>query len=157
MLHINVIAVGRLKERFWTDACTEYLKRLKPYADVRMTEIADLDPAKCGGEAKAVEQESAGILAALPKNSYVILCDIGGKTVSSEEIAHSIEALSLDGINDVAIIIGGSCGVDESVRQRADQKWSFGRITLPHNLARVVLLEQVYRAYKIIRHEPYHK
>lgn len=157
MLHITVIAAGRLKERFWTDACDEYLKRLKPYADVRMMEVPDLDPAKCGGEAKAVQQESESILAAIPKSTHVILCDIDGKAISSEDIAESLEKLPLEGVNDVAFVIGGSCGVSEAVRQRADRRWSFGRITLPHNLARVVLLEQIYRACKIIRHEPYHK
>lgn len=157
MLHMSVIAVGKLKERFWAEACEEYLKRLRAYADVRVIEVPDLDPAKSGGEMRAVDLEGDSVLDAIPKGSCVILCDIGGKTVSSEDIAASLESISLEGTNDVSFVIGGSRGVSKPVRERADRRWSFGRITLPHNLARVVLLEQVYRAFKIIRNEPYHK
>lgn len=157
MLHINVIAVGKLKEAFWTQACAEYLKRLSPFAAVSVIEIPDVDPARVGGEAKAVEAESEGVLKALKPTTFVILLDIGGKLVSSETIAQKLDDLALEGKTDIAFIIGGSCGVDARVRARADAAWSFGRITLPHNLARVVLLEQVYRAFKINRGEPYHK
>ncbi len=157
MLHINVIAVGKLKEAFWTQACAEYLKRLSPFAAVSVIEIPDVDPARVGGEAKAVAAESDAVLKALKPTTFVILLDIGGKLVSSETIAQKLDDLALEGKTDIAFIIGGSCGVDARVRARADAAWSFGRITLPHNLARVVLLEQVYRAFKINRGEPYHK
>lgn len=157
MQHIQVIAVGKLKERFWADACAEYLKRLGPFAQVNVTEVADVDPAKAGSEGKAIEAESDGILRTLKDSAYAILLDIGAKLMTSEAMAENLEALALDGTSDIAFIIGGSCGVDERVRQRANARWSLGRITLPHNLARVVLLEQIYRAFKIQRHEPYHK
>ena len=156
-MKITVIAVGKLKERFWADACSEYLKRLKAYAKVEIKEIADIDPAKAGGVPAARTKEGAAILAALPDSSHVILLAIDGKERSSEELSHRIDALALAGKSDVTFIIGGSDGVSEPVRMRSDEALSFGRITLPHNLARVVLVEQIYRAFKISRGEPYHK
>lgn len=157
MLRIDVIAVGKLKERFWREACDEYLKRLKPYATVRVVEIADVDPAGAGGVKDALRREGAAICNAIPENCTVVLLDIQGKTVSSEEIASKIEQWSVDGVSNIAFVIGGSHGVGEEVLARADARWSLGRITMPHNLARVVLIEQIYRAFKIIKREPYHK
>lgn len=157
MLRIDIVAVGRLKERFWREACEEYLKRLKPYAQVRVVEIVDVDPSGAGGVKDALKREGDAILKAIPEKSTVILLDIQGRAVSSEEMAQSIERWSVEGVSDIVFVIGGSHGVSEEVRKRADARWSFGRITMPHNLARVVLVEQVYRAFKIIRHEPYHK
>lgn len=156
-MKITVVAVGKLKERFWADACAEYAKRLSAYATVKMAEIADRDPAKSGGEETGRALEGKGILAAIPERSHVVLLDIGGKERSSEEIASHLDDLMLRGESSITFVIGGSCGVSPEVRSRADERLSFGRITLPHNLARVVLLEQVYRAFKIMRGEPYHK
>lgn len=156
-MKITVVAVGKLKERFWADACAEYTKRLSAFANVKMVEIPDRDPAKFGGEDAGRALEGKGILAAIPERSHVILLDIGGKERSSEEIAGQLDNLMTRGVSNITFVIGGSCGVSEDVRARADERLSFGRITLPHNLARVVLLEQVYRAFKIMRGEPYHK
>ena len=150
-------AVGKLKERFWADACAEYVKRLSAYASIKMVEIPDRDPAKTGGEEAGRALEGKAILAAIPERSHVVLLDIGGKERSSEEIASHLNDLMLRGESSITFVIGGSCGVSSEVRARADERLSFGRITLPHNLARVVLLEQVYRAFKIMRGEPYHK
>lgn len=157
MMHITIVAVGRLKERFWTDACAEYLKRLGAYADVKVHELADVDPAKSGGQVKAIATESQAIVKAIPADAAVVLMDIKGKSISSEEIAAEMERFALEGTNSVCLVIGGSCGVNDDVRARAQRRWSLGRITLPHNLARVVVLEQLYRAFKITRGEPYHK
>lgn len=154
---ITVVAVGKLKERFWADACAEYVKRLSAYASIKMVEIPDRDPAKTGGEEAGCALEGKAILAAIPERSHVVLLDIGGKERSSEEIASHLNDLMLRGESSITFVIGGSCGVSSEVRARADERLSFGRITLPHNLARVVLLEQVYRAFKIMRGEPYHK
>lgn len=154
---ITVVAVGKLKERFWADACAEYVKRLSAYASIKMVEIPDRDPAKTGGEEAGCSLEGKAILAAIPERSHVVLLDIGGKERSSEEIASHLNDLMLRGESSITFVIGGSCGVSSEVRARADERLSFGRITLPHNLARVVLLEQVYRAFKIMRGEPYHK
>ena len=156
-MKFTIIAVGRLKERFWTDACAEYLKRLQPYAKTAVLEVADVDPAKAGGEAAAVEREGAAILKAVPDKAHVIVLAIDGKQRTSEGISERIDRLGLDGKSELVFVIGGSCGVSDAVRSRADELLSFGPITLPHNLARVVLLEQLYRACKISRHEPYHK
>lgn len=150
MQRTTVIAVGKLKERFWKDACAEYLKRLGGYTDIAVREIPDSTP----------KREEAGILAALdklPKDAWVILLDIGGTETSSTQLSRKLDDLALHGTSQVAFVIGGSDGVTPTVKARADERMSFGPITLPHNLARVVLLEQIYRAHKISRGEPYHK
>lgn len=153
----TVVAVGKLKERFWADACAEYLKRLQPYAKTAVVEVPDIDPAKAGGEQAAVVREGAAIVKAIPERAHVVLLAIDGKQRTSEELSRRLDDLGLSGVGEVVFIIGGSCGVSDDVRTRADETLSFGKITLPHNLARVVLLEQLYRACKISRNEPYHK
>jgi 23S rRNA (pseudouridine1915-N3)-methyltransferase len=157
MIRITVVAVGKLKEKFWTAACSEYLKRLQAYAKVSVIEIADIDPARAGGVEEARRKEGEGILAALPPQAHLTLMDIKGKQRSSEDFAEHLDDLALHGKSNLAFVIGGSNGVSAEVRARADETFSFGPITLPHNLARVVLLEQLYRAQKISRGEPYHK
>lgn len=156
-MRITVVAVGKLKERFWADACAEYLKRLKAYARVTVTEVADVDPGRAGGVAAACAKEGEAILAALPEAAHVVLMAIEGKQRSSEGLSRRLDELALSGRSDIAFVIGGSDGVSSAVYDRADETLSFGPVTLPHNLARVVLLEQVYRAFKISRGEPYHK
>lgn len=156
-MKIQVIAVGKLKEKFWVQACDEYLKRLQAYAKVSVVEIPDRDPAKSGGEAAAVEAEGRAICEKISAQTHVVLLAIDGKELSSEKISARMDALALGGESDITFVIGGSCGTSDEVCTRADEKWSFGPITLPHNLARVVLLEQVYRGFKISRGEPYHK
>ena len=159
-MNITVIAVGKLKESFWSAACAEYGKRLSAYAKVQIREVADVDPAKAGGEAAARAKEADGILAALrvlPERTHVVLLAIEGRQRSSEGFAARLEELAVGGVSDIAFVIGGSSGVDASVHARANETLSFGPVTLPHNLARVVLLEQVYRGFKINRGEPYHK
>lgn len=156
-MKVSIVAVGKLKEKFWADACAEYLKRLSGYAKVSVKEIADVDPARAGGIEAARAKEGAAILSALPASSHVILMAIEGKQRSSEQFSRHIDQLCLSGKSDIAFVIGGSDGVDEAVYARANETFSFGPITLPHNLARVVLLEQLYRAVKISRGEPYHK
>ena len=156
-MRITVVAVGKLKERFWADACAEYLKRLKAYARVTVTEVADVDPGRAGGVAAARAKEAEAILAALPEAAHVVLMAIEGKQRSSEGLSRRLDELALSGRSDIAFVIGGSDGVSSAVYDRADETLSFGPVTLPHNLARVVLLEQVYRAFKISRGEPYHK
>ncbi len=157
LMKFTIVAVGKLKERFWVDACAEYLKRLQPYARTAVQEVSDVDPARAGGTAAALEKEGTAILGALSSSSYVVLLDIDGKQRSSEDFSRHLDELKLQGISDISFVIGGSDGVSQAVRDRADETLSFGPITLPHNLARVVLLEQVYRAEKISRGEPYHK
>lgn len=147
MIRIDVFAVGKLKEKFWKDACAEYLKRLEGYAKVEVRELADSTPQK----------EAEALMAALPKSGPIVLLDIKGRETSSEMLASKLEAFALEGDSRISFIIGGSDGVTNEIKARASERISFGPITLPHNLARVVLLEQIYRAFKIIRKEPYHK
>ena len=156
-MKFTIIAVGKLKERFWADACAEYLKRLQPYARTEVKEIADIDPARAGGIEAARTKEGVAILAAIPASSHMLLLAIDGKQRSSTGLSQRLDALALGGTSDLSFVIGGSDGVSDAVRARADETLSFGSITLPHNLARVVLLEQLYRAQKISRGEPYHK
>ena len=156
-MKFTVIAVGKLKERFWVDACAEYLKRLSPFAKVVVREVPDVDPARAGGVDAARDKEGTAILGALGPSDHVVLMAIEGKQRSSVDFSRRLDALALGGTSDIAFVIGGSDGVNDAVRARANETLSFGLITLPHNLARVVLLEQLYRAFKISRGEPYHK
>lgn len=149
-MKFTIVAVGKLKERFWTDACAEYVKRLQPYAATRVIEVPDNNPVR---EAEAILRALDGKLA----QAHVILLAIEGKQRGSENLAAHLDELALHGTSEVAFVIGGSDGVTDAVRARADETLSFGPITLPHNLARVVLLEQLYRTRKISRGEPYHK
>lgn len=153
----TVVAVGKLKEKFWKAACDEYLKRLQPYMRTKAVEVADVDPARAGGVEQALRKEGEAILAALPAHAHVVLLAIDGVERSSVGLSQRIDELLVRGESDIAFVIGGSDGVSKDVRARANEMLSFGRITLPHNLARVVLLEQLYRAQKISRGEPYHK
>ena len=157
-LKIDIIAVGKLKERFWMDACNEYLKRLAPFASVNVKEVDDVSPDKAGTREKALELEEVGIRKKLTSNSFVVLLDQQGREHSSEQIAELVKTRLIESsIHHITFVIGGSDGLASSLLKEADERLSFGPITLPHNLARVVLLEQLYRAFKIIRNEPYHK
>jgi 23S rRNA (pseudouridine1915-N3)-methyltransferase len=153
-VRIRLIVVGRLKERHWRDACDEYLKRLRPYADVDVTEVADRDISR--DRARAMADEGADILRALPERTHVVALDIGGRQLSSGELSAWLERRMVDGGSDIAFVIGGSAGLAPDVLKRADERLSLGPMTLPHQLARVVLVEQVYRAFRIMRGEPYH-
>lgn len=154
-MRIALVAVGRLKERYWREAAEEYLKRLGPYATVRVVEVDDRDSGR--DEARALAEEGADVVRAIPSGAHVIALEIGGRQVSSEAFAEKLAALALDGRSSVAFVIGGSVGLSADVLARANERMSLGPMTLPHNLARVVLLEQIYRAFRINRGEPYHK
>ena len=155
MLKITIIAVGKLKERYWREAVDEYLKRLKPYVRVDVIEVPDAPDSL--GENEARTREGEGIVRALPDGAHVVLLDIVGKQRSSEGLAQHIDNLAVQGVSHIAFVIGGSHGASERVRSAVKETLSFGAITLPHNLARVVLVEQLYRVCRISRNEPYHK
>lgn len=149
---IKIIAVGTIKEDYFSGAIKEYEKRLSPYTRLQIIQIPD---EKCDDKTK--KKEAAGILRAIKDSDYVITLEIKGKKLSSEEFAGRIESLGVSGHPDITFVIGGSLGLDESVLKRSNFALSFSDMTFPHQLMRVILLEQIYRAYKIIRHEPYHK
>jgi 23S rRNA (pseudouridine1915-N3)-methyltransferase len=153
-VRLRVVAVGRVKEPHWRAACDEYLKRLRPYATVEVTEIADRDIGT--DAAKAMAAEGADVLRSLADGSYVIALDLAGSQRTSEQFSAELAELMVRGRSDVTFVIGGSAGLATAVRERADALLALSKMTLPHQLARVFLLEQLYRAFRIMRNEPYH-
>jgi 23S rRNA (pseudouridine1915-N3)-methyltransferase len=154
-VRITLIAVGRLKEPYWRDAAAEYLKRLRPYATIDIVEVPDRDVT--ADERGALKTEAEGILRAVPDGAHVVVLEIGGKQLTSEGFSAWLELAGVQGRSTVAFILGGAAGLDASVLARANERLSLGAMTLPHQLARVVLLEQVYRGFRIMRGEPYHR
>lgn len=154
-MNLTLVCVGKLKERYWRDAADEYLKRLRPYARVRVLELPDRDA--LGDERRALAAEGEGIVRALPEGSHVVVFDRLGEACSSEGLAGRLERHAVSGVSSVSFVIGGAGGLDEAVLARADERVSLGAITLPHQLARIVVLEQLYRAFRISRGEPYHR
>jgi 23S rRNA (pseudouridine1915-N3)-methyltransferase len=154
-VRLTVVAVGKLKERYYREAANEYLKRLAPYARLDEVEVADRDLSR--GEKRGRAEEGVDVLKAIPDGAHVVLLDIQGRERSSEQIAAWLDEHALQGRSSLAFVIGGAAGVAPEVAARANERLSLGRITLPHQLARVVLLEQLYRAFRISRGEPYHR
>ena len=150
-MNIRIICVGKIKERYFSDALSEYIKRLGAYVKIIVMEIPD-EPDRCG-----MKREGEGILSKLKDKEHVIALAIDGKKYSSEAFSDHIERLSVSGKSDIAFIIGGSYGLSDAVLLRSDEKISFSDMTFPHQLMRVILCEQIYRAFRIINHEPYHK
>jgi len=154
-VQIVVVAVGKLKERFWSEAQAEYTKRLGAYCRISVEEVAD-EP-DVGSIQKVTELEGQRILQRLRDRDFVIVLAITGERMRSELLAERLERLQADGHGRFVFIIGGSCGLHPSVVQRADWQLSMSDLTFPHALARIMMLEQVYRAFRIQRGEPYHK
>lgn len=159
-MQIDIACVGRIKERYLADAIGEYAKRLSRYCKLSILEVADEktpDHASEGVERQIRAKEGERIAKHLKSDAFVVALAIDGKMLSSEELASNLAQWGLRGISHIQFVIGGSIGLDEAVLRRADMKLSFSKMTFPHQLMRVILLEQVYRAYKINAHEPYHK
>jgi len=159
-MHINIIAVGKIKERFLQDGIAEYGKRLRPYAKVHIVELADEKrPASAGAsiEAAAIGKEGERICAAIPGGSFVIALDVRGISWSSEDLADALREWELAGKSQVAFVIGGDLGLSPAVLSRSDLHLSLSPMTFTHPMARLILLEQVYRAFRINGGEPYHK
>ena len=152
----TIIVTGKLKERYWREACEEYAKRLSASTTLAVIEIADRDPARLGVE-RALQMEGADILKAVPVQAWAIVLAVNAPQLTSEELSAHLDALKLNGHSHLCFVIGSSHGLAPEVLTRADEQISFGKITLPHNLARVVLLEQLYRAACISAGAPYHK
>ena len=160
MMNISIICIGKLKERYWTEAIAEYSKRLSSYCNLEIIELKEsrlADKPSRAEEEMVRTTEGGEILKRIKDNMHVITLEIGGKNLSSEALASKMETLSIDGVSNIAFIIGGSLGLSEAVSRRADFKLSFSKMTFPHQMMRVILLEQVYRSFKIIRNEAYHK
>ena len=159
-MKIKIIAVGKLKERYWQDGVAEYMKRLGAYCDPEIIEIREsalrANPSE-SDEEEVRREEGEEILRRIRPEDYVISLEIKGKSLDSEELAWNIERLGISGRSSVAFVIGGSLGLSREVSERADLRLSFSAMTFPHQMMRVILLEQVYRSFKIIRGETYHK
>lgn len=159
-MKITLITVGKIKEKYLRDAVTEYVKRLGRYCRLEIIETPDEktpDQASETEENNIRDKEGERILKHIREDMYVITLEIGGRILSSEEFAGKIEKLGLEGKSSIAFIIGGSIGLGRQVLKRSDYALSFSRMTFPHQLMRVILLEQIYRGFRIIHGQPYHK
>ena len=159
-MNIKVVCIGKLKEKYWADAVAEYAKRLKAYCSLEIVELKEARLPDRAGEAEeeAVKlAEGRDILAHIRKDEYVITLEVLGKSLSSEGLAEKLDRIGIYGKSDVVFVIGGSLGLSTEVSARADYKLSFSAMTFPHQMMRVFLLEQIYRAFKINRGETYHK
>ena len=159
-MKITVITVGKIKEKFLKDAIAEYSKRLSKYCKLEIIEVADEktpDQASEVVENGIRNKEAERIMKYVKDDAFVITLEIKGKLLTSEELADKINQLGIQGKSHITFIIGGSIGLGEEVLKRSDYALSFSKMTFPHQLMRVILLEQVYRSYRIINGEPYHK
>ncbi|MGN1191740.1 MAG: 23S rRNA (pseudouridine(1915)-N(3))-methyltransferase RlmH [Dorea sp.] len=159
-MKITLITVGKIKEKYLRDAIAEYSKRLSRYCKLEVVEVADEktpDNASETVENAIREKEAERILKYIKEDAYIITLEINGRQLSSEELAEKIEKLGIQGISHIIFIIGGSIGLGKAVLDKSDFALSFSKMTFPHQLMRVILLEQVYRSYRIINGEPYHK
>lgn len=160
MLSIRILALGKIKEPYLTAGLAEYAKRLTPICKLQIVELADEKlPANPGAAEieRVKELEGQRLLASLAPEEYVIVLDLAGQQLPSEGFADKLAQLALAGQSRLAFCIGASCGLSAAVLARADFRLSFGLMTYPHQLMRLILLEQIYRAFKINRGEPYHK
>lgn len=159
-MNINFIAMGKLKESWYREACAEYLKRLAPYASARVIEPAPTDLPQKPSAAQisaALKQEAAKIAEHIKPGSFTIAMCIEGKPLTSEQLAQKLESAAGQGISTVNFVVGSSFGLDEELKKSANMRLSMSVMTFPHSLARVMLIEQVYRAYSIINNGKYHK
>lgn len=159
-MQIDIICVGKVKEQYLRDAIAEYSKRLGRYCKLNILEVADEktpEHASEGVERQIKAKEGERIAKHIKPGAYVVALAIDGQQVTSEGFARKIDQLGIQGVSHIQFVIGGSIGMDDAILRQANYKLSFSKMTFPHQLMRVILLEQVYRAYKINAHEPYHK
>lgn len=159
-MNITLITVGKIKEKYFTMAIDEYSKRLSRYVKLNILEVADEktpDGASETEEENIRKKEGERILKCLKGDEYVVTLEIEGKMLDSVELSEKINKIGVSGKGHIAFIIGGSLGLSKEVKSRSDFKLSFSKMTFPHQLMRVILLEQIYRSYRILGNEPYHK
>ncbi|MDD4298687.1 MAG: 23S rRNA (pseudouridine(1915)-N(3))-methyltransferase RlmH [Bacilli bacterium] len=151
---IKIICVGKIKEKYWRDAIAEYLKRLSKYTKATIIEVEDE-----GSEdrLRVLEKEKERILKNIKPHNFVISLDIEGETFDSLSLSNKIRGLLTEGYSDIIFIIGGSYGLHDDIKNNSDARLSFSKLTFPHQLFRIMLLEQIYRSFKIINNETYHK
>jgi len=159
-MKVKIVTVGKLKEKYLKDGIAEYSKRISRFATVEMVELADEktpDRASDSENEKILDLEGNRILSKIGDREFVVVLAIEGKTLSSEEFSKQLEQTSINGFSTLTFVIGGSLGLSPQVKNRANLSLSFGRLTLPHQLMRLVLVEQIYRAFTIQQGSPYHK
>ena len=159
-MKVKIVTVGKLKEKYLKDGIAEYSKRISRFAAVEMIELADEktpDRASDSENEKILDLEGNRILSKIGDREFVVVLAIEGKTLSSEEFSKQLEQASINGSSTLTFVIGGSLGLSKEVKKRANLSVSFGRLTLPHQLMRLVLIEQIYRAFTIQQGSPYHK
>ena len=156
-MNIKIIALGKIKEKYLKEGVDEFLKRLTPYASVEIIEIAAIEIKDEHLTDKVLKEEGEKILSHIKPQSYVITMEIQGKMLSSEDFAQKIIELTNDGVSEIIFVIGSSCGISPIVSNRANFKLSMSKMTFLHQFARLILVEQIYRAFKIIKGETYHK
>ena len=160
MLKIDLIVLGKIKEKYLNEAIDEYKKRISRFASLNIVELKDRDKPDKLSDAeldKIIDEESEEILTKIDEDSFVITLEIAGKLLTSEEFAEKVKEIAVSGYSKITLIIGGSNGFNKKVSNKADLKLSFGRMTMNHKLMRVVLLEQIFRCFKIMNNEAYHK
>ena len=158
-MKITIVCAGKLKEKYLRDGIAEYEKRLRPYADLRTIEIIEermKDRPSPAEKEEVLRREGERLSSQIPQRAYLIVLDVGGEEMSSEKFSARIDRLMLMGESHIAFLVGGPFGLSDELRQRADLRLSFSQFTLPHQLIRLFLMEQIYRSFKISRHEPYH-
>ncbi|WP_295289292.1 23S rRNA (pseudouridine(1915)-N(3))-methyltransferase RlmH [Veillonella sp.] len=158
-MRFYVVCIGKLKDVYLRDGVAEFVKRMRPYGGIAITELNESkigDKPSDEDRKQVVVEEGERLLKAIPKNAYTVLLDVYGKTMSSEDLAKTIAKLEVDGISDMAFIVGGAFGVSEELRKSVHYKLSFSPMTFTHQMVRLLLVEQIYRVSKINRNEPYH-
>ena len=158
-MRFYVICIGKLKDAYLRDGVAEFVKRMRPYGGITITELNESKIGDKPSEAdrkQVVIEEGERLLKNVPKNAYTVLLDVYGKTMSSEDLAKTVAKLEVDGVSDMAFIVGGAFGVSDELRRSVNYKLSFSPMTFTHQMVRLLLVEQIYRASKINRNEPYH-
>ncbi len=158
-MKISIVASGKIKEKYLREGINEFTKRLKPFTQLEILEINEekmKDNPSAAEKAATLKAEGERLLKKVPTNSYLIVLDVIGKAVSSEELSQKIDTLTLNGQSHITFLIGGAFGLSEEIRNRADERISFSRMTFTHQMIRLLLVEQIYRAFKISRGEKYH-
>ena len=159
-MKITILSVGKVKEKFYRDAILEFTKRLSRYCKLEIIEVADEKTIEDASETEirlVKDKEGERLLKNIKEDAYVVCLCIDGKQLSSEDLSEKIEKLGIQGTSHIVFVIGGSLGLSDDVVKRADYKLSFSPMTFPHQLMRVILLEQIYRSFRIMNNEPYHK
>lgn len=156
-MNIKIIALGKIKEKFLKEGVDEFLKRLTPYSSVEILELSPIEIKDENLVEKVLDEEGEKILSLIKPSSFVVTMEIGGKMFSSEEFSAKIEEMINEGVSELIFVIGSSCGLSKKVSARADLKMSMSKMTFLHQFARLILVEQIYRAFKIMKNEKYHK